>query len=754
LRNASFWRRESWALTDVVGEMSSAAEARAAETAVARTLAVAGETSRRAVQQAAVAAFGRFALQSRDITETTQRAVDVATSVLAAPMGAVHRLLERPRRLAMMHSGGPLGLPAVEDFEVDPELLAVQQYTTEPLIIGDWRADPTFPLPVERAAGVRAILSVSVLVEGRPWGRLAVFDVEPRQFGGTDVDFVQSVANVLAAALERERVEHAQAAVAEFGRFVLESRDITASIERAVEVVTQVLEAPVGAVVQLLGPGRVAVVHSRGPVGLAPREDLEFDPELLTTHISSDALSVGGWHNEPRAPGPRAGRAAGVRASLSVTVPVDGRPWGRLIVSDTEPRQFGGTDVDFAQSVADVLAAALERERVERGRAAVSAFGRFALESRDLAVTIGRAVDVVTRVLEAPMGAVVRLLGRPGRLAMVHVRGPVGLALGEEYEVDLELFAAHVLSEPLIIGDWCTEARFPPPRVVHAARSVASISVTVLVQGLPWGRLEVMDTAPRQFSDLEVDVISSVADVLAAALERERVEREHAVVAAFGRFVLESRDVSVTMERAVDVVLQLLDAPMCALFCLVGPQRMQVVHGRGSVGLVAGEQYDVPEEVPAAAIHPGGWTRVTHWHTEGRIPRPPVASATGMASMLVVSVLAGGKPWGRLAVMDTTPRQFTDTEVDFLQSVGHVLAASLERHRVEHAQAAVAAFDRFALAARDITATIERAVQVVTRVLEAPMGCVVRLLGRADRSAMPHSRGPVGVVPGERFEAD
>ncbi|HEX2809112.1 MAG TPA: GAF domain-containing SpoIIE family protein phosphatase, partial [Kineosporiaceae bacterium] len=154
----------------------------------------------------------------------------------------------------------------------------------------------------------------------------------------------------------------------------------------------------------------------------------------------------------------------------------------------------------------------------------MAAFGRSALASRDISATIERAVDVVMEVLNAPMGSVIRPLARPGRFAVVYGRGPIGLAAGQEYDVAPELMALHGTAEPLAVPDWNTETRFPRVRAGQAAGVQATLSVSVLVDGRAWGRLSVFWAGPRQLSGADVDVIQSIAHVLAAALERDRIE--------------------------------------------------------------------------------------------------------------------------------------------------------------------------------------------------------------------------------------
>jgi GAF domain-containing protein len=240
-------------------------------------------------------------------------------------------------------------------------------FTDEPLIIEDWRGDPTFSaFRAEHASHVVASVSVSVLVEGRLWGRLIASDVKPRRFSGSETDIISSVADMLAKALERDQVAQAHAAVAAFGRSALACRDISATIERAVDVVTEVLNAPMGSVIPALDhPGRFVLVYGQGPIGLAAGQDYAVAPELIALHDTAEALAVPDWNTETRFTRVQTGLAAGVQATLSVSVLVDGRAWGRLSVFWGSPRQFSGADVDVIESIAHVLAAALERDRIE-----------------------------------------------------------------------------------------------------------------------------------------------------------------------------------------------------------------------------------------------------------------------------------------------------------------------------------------------------------------------------------------------------
>jgi len=244
----------------------------------------------------------------------------------------------------------------------------------------------------------------------------------------------------------------------------------------------------------------------------------------VTARVCLEPLTVADRCPANGSPAPEAARTVDASASLSVAVVVEGRPWGRLLVSDTEPRQFTPAEVVFVQAIAAVLAAAVELDRVQTGRDALASFGRFALECPETTSTIERAVDVVTQLVQAPVGALLRVSQRPGTLTIVQVSGPVGLDTGDEYEVDPTLVEALRGPEPLVVDDWRVDERFATPLLPHAVQSISGLAAAVVVDGRIWGRLMVADTRPRRFSEADVDIISSAADMLAAALQRKRLE--------------------------------------------------------------------------------------------------------------------------------------------------------------------------------------------------------------------------------------
>jgi GAF domain-containing protein len=311
-----------------------------------------------------------------------------------------------------------------------------------------------------------------------------------------------------------------QAAVTSLIQFAIQATQISATIERGVDILMEQLSVPVGAVIQWSGPGRAAVVHVRGPARLAAGETA--DPGILTSPIARGPLAVHGLRS---ARGSAAEATEGMDAGLSVSVSVEGVPWGRLLVSDRAPRVFSQAEVETLQIIAAVLGAAVERDRVDSGRAVLADLGRYALESDDLTATMERAVEVLKELVDVPLGALVR--HAPDGLEVVgglRSSGPLGPVSGGGLEVDPDLAESLLGPEPVVIRQGGDDAGFAPGTPPEGG-PVAWLAPAIRLDGRTWGRLVAGDSRRRQFNAREVQAASWVANVLAAALRRDHEKR-------------------------------------------------------------------------------------------------------------------------------------------------------------------------------------------------------------------------------------
>ncbi|WP_336038066.1 PAS domain-containing protein [Halobacterium yunchengense] len=163
---------------------------------------------RRARQQAVVAELGRTALETEDLDDLMREAAARVADVLDAEYCKVLDLDDEARELRVRQGVG-WDDGVVGDATVDAEENSQAGYTLlseAPVVVEDLAAETRFDGPdLLTSHGVTSGVSTIVGSVDDPWGILGVHDTGERSFGEEDVNFVQSVANVLAAAVERHR---------------------------------------------------------------------------------------------------------------------------------------------------------------------------------------------------------------------------------------------------------------------------------------------------------------------------------------------------------------------------------------------------------------------------------------------------------------------------------------------------------------------------------------------------------------------
>lgn len=166
----------------------------------------------RSRQQAAIAALGRAAIGEHDLDAILREAAMLSADTLGTGRSIVWRL--RPDRHDLVLCA-KAGWPELPDDAVLPltERSTAQWVLTNdrPIFVSDIPNDPRFaPSWVLREHGVRTMLSAVVRGASEPWGLLSVHSLAARTFSEDDVEFLQSIANVLALAIDRHAHEVAE----------------------------------------------------------------------------------------------------------------------------------------------------------------------------------------------------------------------------------------------------------------------------------------------------------------------------------------------------------------------------------------------------------------------------------------------------------------------------------------------------------------------------------------------------------------
>ncbi len=223
------------------------------------------ELHARARQQAAVSELGRRALTGVGLPELMAEAAALVRRHLEVQYANILELLADGRVMFHAGAGWEDGLVGRTTPEVAGTIPAAQVLVSQsPVIVEDFRTDERFPdASLLRDRGVISSLNIPLFGHDRPFGVLGAHSTRQRRFPPEDVAFLQSVANVLSAALERSWYEQRQRE-----RYLQRAEQMMALGQVAAGVAHE-LRNPLTAI-----KGLIQVNLRRGTAGAVPSEDL------------------------------------------------------------------------------------------------------------------------------------------------------------------------------------------------------------------------------------------------------------------------------------------------------------------------------------------------------------------------------------------------------------------------------------------------------------------------------------------------
>lgn len=170
----------------------------------------------RARQQAAVAELGRRALATIDVAQLIDEALVLVTQTLSVQFGKYLELLPDGDHL-LLRAGVGYQEGCVGHTILGAGTSSQAGYTLrshDPVVAEDLRKETRFHVPsLLQEHGIVSTMSVVIHGHDRPFGVLQVDSPQFQHFTEDDIHFLQAVANVLSAALERKRGEEMTRAI-------------------------------------------------------------------------------------------------------------------------------------------------------------------------------------------------------------------------------------------------------------------------------------------------------------------------------------------------------------------------------------------------------------------------------------------------------------------------------------------------------------------------------------------------------------
>lgn len=167
-----------------------------------------------------------------------------------------------------------------------------------------------------------------------------------------------------------EAVRRQRAALARFSCHALRTTDLDALLDEAVELVSEATGVKLAKVLELLPDGdcmlvRAGVNWKPGVVGRATLGAHDNSPGGYALRTSEPVISPD-LSTEERFRIPELLREHGIKSMVNVIIQGDGDAWGVLEVDSPRGKPFSKDDVDFLQTYANLLAAAIERQQAHR----------------------------------------------------------------------------------------------------------------------------------------------------------------------------------------------------------------------------------------------------------------------------------------------------------------------------------------------------------------------------------------------------
>ena len=160
----------------------------------------------RAKEQEAVAEFGRSALAGTDLPDLLLEAADKVTRVLNVKSSAICRVdLGSDKMVFAAVHGWSQDLAGKSlNFHENGSLAGLVAGSEEPVIVNDINKNSSFRVSeLLEAENVRSMAGARIVSRDGLYGVLGAFDTSPREFSKDDINFLQSISNVIAEAVDR-----------------------------------------------------------------------------------------------------------------------------------------------------------------------------------------------------------------------------------------------------------------------------------------------------------------------------------------------------------------------------------------------------------------------------------------------------------------------------------------------------------------------------------------------------------------------
>lgn len=330
-----------------------------------------------ALQQAVVSELGQRALQEykQDEGALIKECLTLMSQVLGVDRSHLLEFTEDRQHLRLAYTvGTTLAMPDVLPLSAEHPLAALAfrvSQANEPLIIPDCAKEFAF----EGAPPAHSALGVIIYGIQRPFGVLEVYSQQPRDFHAEDISFVQSVANIIGASIERRRTTRAayeQRAFAEAlsstANILNSTLKLEAVLDRVLEQLSKLLDFDTASIM-LANDGYLEIARQMGFEKFGVKEAdmglFRFDYREDTTLQNALRLGRPVKHADVREIDDwvQVEGAEWVRAHISLPIMYNQDVIGVVNIDSVQPDAFRNVDEQRLQAFADQVSIAIRNAR-------------------------------------------------------------------------------------------------------------------------------------------------------------------------------------------------------------------------------------------------------------------------------------------------------------------------------------------------------------------------------------------------------
>jgi GAF domain-containing protein len=580
-----------------------------------------------------------------------------------------------------------------------------------------------------RAAGIRSVVGVPILVEGKLWGAITtgMSREEPlppnmeARLGEFTALMATAISNAEARA-EVERLVDEQLALRRVATLVAQGASPGSVLDAVVAEMKALLDADQVALNRFEPDDEIVVLAHRGldvartPVGSRVSHE-GTNVTSIVRHTGKPARMV----DYGDAPGPIAeiARATGLRSSVSVPIAVEGRVWGLITASwkrdEPPPPETEERMAKFAQLIDTAIANAdargevarlLDEQATLRRLATLVAEGAapdeiFTAVTTEVGRVFGTSTAAVGRFEEK--GPAMTILGVAESMAAV-------IPVGTRWLLDDSMASASVFhTEGSARVDFDDESSFDSPHFEAATRLgvVSNVASPILVEGRCWGALSVSANEPLPYN--AANTLEQFSEIVATAIanadargEVVRLADEQAALRRVAELVAQESSPMEVFHAVTAEAARVLDAEAVGLLRFE-PDKTATLVAQSETPWdppPLGTQFNLDGENPVVEVARTGQAARTDDWTSASGSVAAMATVLGIRSAVATPIVVEGRRWGTMvavsSAVDPLPGETESRIEQFTALVATAIANADARAEVERLAEEQAALRRVA----------------------------------------------------------